>query len=452
MIVPLPYQLEDIARIEQFDGRTLNANSMGLGKTLETLWVLQRNPSWLPALVIAPAGVKIDWQVAASSLGFSVALCQGQKPPKTHDNDFSLASPITIINYDILQHWVEYIGRLRPRTIVMDECRNITNVRTRRYRAAAAIIAKAERVMGLDGTPLSNRVSELFPIVNLIWPDAFATFSEFSQMFCKPYWTPWGWKTDKSENEDILHEKLKRLGMVRRRKEDVLKDLPEKIRRVVPCEISDPDEYNRASTDFIGWLKERMAHRVRAASRAEALTRVSYLLRLASRLKIRTPVDWANRFLQQTDEKLILFAIHEKAGDVLKRRVEAKSVEFNGKMTPHQKHAAVNVFRDDPDTRVLIGSRAAWAGINLQVASTTGMVEMHWNPAHVNQAEDRTWRLGQRNAVWINYFVAQGTIEERLCKILQQKQTVASAVLDGGPRDNDLNIFDLYLDEIQQEL
>jgi SWI/SNF-related matrix-associated actin-dependent regulator 1 of chromatin subfamily A len=306
-------------------------------------------------------------------------------------------------------------------------------------------------VMGLSGTPLANNPIELFPIVHMLWPTAFPSFTKYAVDFCAPKEKPWGIEYGAC-NLDILHNRLLSLGMIRRRKEDVLKDLPPKMRRIIPCELSDPAQYKHATQDFMGWLKRNKASRVRSAMRAEALVKVGYLLELTARLKFRPIIQWANDYLQQTDEKLVMLAVHRGAVELMQRRITAKSVVVTGSTQNKERHELVQKFQHDPSTRVIIGTRALWTGVTLTAASCMGMTEFWWVPGEMAQAEARIDRIGQKNVSWINYFPAIGTIEERVCELIDEKQGYLSAVLDGGPMPTDLNICAMILDQLDKEI
>lgn len=447
---PLPYQIEDVQRAERFGGRILNCLEPGLGKTYETLWALKRNPDWLPALVVAPANAKFSWQYESQEhWGMPASVCEGRTPPKGHALDFSGHFPITIINYDILKDWIPHLKKLGFKTLVCDECQEIQNSATKRTRAVQRVAEWVEHVFMLSATPLNNRPSELFPALNILWPDQFPAFSVYAQEFCRPRRTPWGMKYDGAENLDVLNALLRAHGMVRRRWADVVTEMPPKERKIIRCELLDPQEYNHANYDFMSWLQQNAGHRVQAAKRAEALTKLGALLQITARLKLKTPVMWANKFLSETNEKLVLFCVHQKAVDVLQRRVEFKSVTMDGTMTDRQKFAAVQQFRDDPNTRLFIGSRSAWKAINLQCASNSGILEFYWRPSDFIQLEGRTYRIGQKAVSRYNYFVAAGTIEERICEVLQEKQQTISSVLDGGSQLDDLNMYEMLLDELE---
>lgn len=452
---PFPYQKEGVRMIEGFNGRALLADSYGLGKTLQILWTLRRNPSWLPALVVCPASVKYQWEFEANRhISMRASVCEGQKPPRFNRQNFSFQSPLTIINYDILTYWIPYLKKLNFKTIVFDESQAISNSKTLRTKASKTIAKGIPHVIALSGTPLLNRPSELFPILNILWPETYNNWWSYAQEFCSPRRIFGRWDFSGSSNLDKLHKELKAKGMIRRLKSEVLKDLPQKITRILPCELLDPDEYKSASTDFMGWLQKNMAHKVRSASRAEKLVRIGYLLQLTARLKMKSVVNWSNRFLEETEEKLILFTTHKKAIDVLQKRIEAPSIKIDGSVAGRKRRLAVEQFANDPKYRLCVANiQAAGTGTDgLQKScSTAGVVELPWRPGDLGQLEGRLDRIGQTNKVWINYFIAGDTLEEDLCKLLQKKQKVISAVLDGGSTPQDLNLHDELIKVLEKK-
>jgi len=453
MITLYPFQEECICELDKLNGRALLALEMGLGKTIIVLEWLSRNPKSLPALIVTPASVKYQWDFEAlHHTGMRASICEGQKPPRFNKQNFSLQSPLTLINYDILSYWLPYLQKLNFKTIIYDESSLLGNLKAKRTKSARVISKNIPNIICLSGTPFENNLIQIFPMLNILWPKTYKSFWKFAQAHCNPKWTPWGWNYSGSSDLPKLNKELKDIGMIRRLKSDVMKDLPPKIRNVYPCELSDPAQYQEASTNFMDWLRKNMGHKVRSASKSEKLVQVGYLLRLSAKLKMRSVVNWANRFLEETDEKLIMFAVHQKAIDVLKRRINAQSVVVNGSVTGRNRKVAVDQFQNDNKTRLFIGNiDAAGKGITLTAASTVGFAEIWWKPGAHIQAEDRPHRIGQKKTVWINYLIAGETLEEDLCKLLQKKQKVISAVLDGGPTPQDLNIYDELLSVLEEE-
>jgi len=447
----LPFQKDCVREIEGFGGRALLAADMGLGKTLMTLHYLRRNPDALPAVVVCPASVKYFWEQEALNIGkIRVSVLEGQTPG---GNGRCLTPPrLAIVNYDILRFWLDWLRRLKPRTVILDEIQYTAN-RTKRTAAARSLCRGVPHVIGLSGTPLVNRPMELFNGLKMIRPNVFRSRWSFGHSYCNPKWTPWGYDFKGASNTEELHGLLTETCMIRRRKADVLPELPGKVRRVVPLPMRNEDEYRKADLDFVGWLRRRDSAKANRASRAEALVKAGYLLRLTARLKLKYVVEWVNRFLSsESGEKLILFAIHRKMIEALHRRCAGRSVVIDGSVTGRRRKATVDRFRRDNRVRLLIGNiKAAGVGLDgLQVASNAAFCELPWQPGAVTQAEGRPHRIGTVRTVWIYYLVAHGTIEERLCEILQRKQETLSATLDGGSVEGDLDVFDLLLSKTRE--
>jgi SWI/SNF-related matrix-associated actin-dependent regulator 1 of chromatin subfamily A len=457
---PFKYQKEGVLDMEDFleiAGGALLADDMGLGKTLQALWLLKRSKvaPMFPAVVVCPSSVKYNWEhEAATHVGLRAQVLEGRTPP-SGELDLKLVPKLLIINPDILKNWLPYLLRIGLKTLILDECQYFTNIKAQRTKAAVLLARAVPYRIALSGTPLTNRPSELWPTLHMLRPDTFPSFFSFAQDYCAPKRTPWGWDYSGAENIPQLHALLKRSCMIRRLKEDVLHDLPSKVRRVVPMEIDSPADYTHATVDFLGWLRENHGKgKAMAASRAMAVTRIGYLLRLAARLKAKAVVRWCNAWLEEyPGEKLVVFGIHQAMIKVLQRRLKAPHVTVDGSVTGRRRQLAVDTFVRDPKCRVFIGNiRAAGTGVDglQKVCSTLAFAEVWWRPGDHIQAEDRIYRIGQGNVAWINYLVAGGTIEEDLCRIIQAKQIVIRSTLDGQAQESDLDIFDQLISTLEK--
>jgi len=450
---PLPYQADAVRGIEGFGGRALLAHEMGLGKTITSLEYLAHDPARYPAIVVCPASVKYSWEFEASRFGIQADIAEGRTPPTRRETN---PPRLFIINYDILKTWVPYLRKLGPQTIILDECHYLASRESQRTEAVADLVAGVSNVLALSGTPLTNRPAELWPTLNILRPQQFDSFWLYGCEYCEPKQNRGKWEYKGAKNLKQLHRILSETVMLRKRKIDVLSELPSKTRQTIPVALSDSREYRRASDDFLGWLQATKADRVFAAKRAESVVKVGYLLRLAAKLKARAVVGWANDFLKSTDEKLVLFGVHKKMIQVLKKRVAAKSVVVDGSVTGRRRKAAIDKFRLDRDTRVFIGNiRAAGTGIDglQKAASTAAFAELWWRPGDMIQAEARVDRIGQENPVTINYLIAAGTIEERMALVLQAKQEVINATLDGDADSVDeLDILTEMIHEFERKI
>lgn len=450
MTKPFPYQLRGVRRLEAMGGRGLLADEPGLGKTLQALLFAARNPSARPAVVVCPASLKWQWAAeAARHIGMRSMVLEGRTPER--GEGLGMTPPLTIVNYDILSPWMDYLIALRPKLVVVDEAHLIAGRTTLRAKATRHLCQGVPHVLALTGTPLVNRPAELWPTLNLIRPDLFPSFFPFAMKFCSPRRTPWGWDFSGAGSLDDLHRTLKPI-MVRRRKADVLRDLPPKRRSVLVLDADGLSEYHKASKDFRGWLRKHSPEKLRSSLRAEALVKAGYLKRLAAQLKLPSVLDWLDGFLSETDaEKVVLFAVHRKVLRAVRDRHRQTAVLIDGSTPAKERRLAVERFQTDRRCRVFIGQiRAAGVGLNLTAASTVAFVELDWVPGVHTQAEDRCHRIGSKGSVLAHYLVARGTIEEKLAELLQRKQAVLSATMDGGECEGDLDVFDLLTQELRR--
>jgi SWI/SNF-related matrix-associated actin-dependent regulator 1 of chromatin subfamily A len=439
------YQKKGVLKIEKFKGRALLADEMGLGKTIQALFYHKRNKKGT-TIVICPASLKYNWaREAAIHIGEHAEVIEGRKPPQSVGFN---QSQFIIINYEVLHSWVKHLRKLKPTLVILDECHYIKNRAAKRTKAVKALCKGIKEIIAISGTPLTNRPAELFPILNLLKPSKFKAFMPYAMKYCNARKTPWGWDFKGSKNLNELHKTLTKLMMVRRRKKDVLKDLPEKSRHVVTVPISNRKEYDEAEDDLIAWLAKYSVGKARRAEAAERLVKMGYLKRLAAELKIESVVEWIRNFLEETDGKLVVFGIHKK----IIERIESEfknSVSLTGNTKSKERQMVVDKFQNDPSTRLFIGNlQAAGVGLTLTSSSTVLFVELGWTPSEHTQGEDRIHRIGQRNAAACYYMIADNTIEEKLSEIIQNKQSILTATLDGGETKEDLTIFD----ELQKEL
>ena len=376
-IKPFPYQNECINEIDVFNGRALLSADMGLGKTLMSLWYLQRNAhKALPAVVVCPASVKYQWEhEALQSICMRASVAEGRTPPKHPPLD---STKLLIINYDILKWWLPWIKQMKPKAIILDECQYCANA-TQRTRAVKSLCSGIQKILALSGTPLTNRPIELFTVLNLLAPTHFQSRWSYGMEYCAGKRTPWEWDFKGASKTAQLHKLLSNTCMVRRRKQDVLKDLPDKMRQVIPIKLSNQAEYERASTDFIGWLRKQDTTAAKRAAKATTMVKAGYLLRLAAKLKLKQTVNWINEFLETTDKKLVVFAIHKKMIQALERRIDCNHIAIiDGSVTGRHRQQTINAFQKDKKTRVLIGNiKAAGVGITLTAASDVLITEIY---------------------------------------------------------------------------
>jgi SWI/SNF-related matrix-associated actin-dependent regulator 1 of chromatin subfamily A len=506
-----PYQRVGVFFIDEFNGRVLLADEQGLGKTIQVLDWLRRYPKKRPVVIVCPASVKYVWEEQAREhCNLRTTVCYSQKPPK---KKLLQNASIFIINYDILLHWSRYLRALHPQVVIFDEIQKIKNRGTIRTRAARLLCSPIRKVplkdlrlldnekyiqedslvafeddkhpdkkelhgivnsltkkharvkvqtphlMGLSGTPLTNRPKELWSSLNLIWPLYFPAFTTFAWDYCEPEMTAYGWTFNGASNLPKLHKKLKRIGMIRRLKKDVAKDLPSKQITVIPMDITNRKEYKEASTNFINWLHRKNTAKAERASKAKRITQIAYLKRLAAEGKLKNVINWIDTFLETSDSKLVLGCMHHKIINAIHKKYKKKSVTFTGKTPPKKRHKAIMDFRNNPQRRIFTGQiQAAGTGVDglQKVSHTSAIVELPWEPGTLSQFFDRIHRIGQEQNVNIYIFIAKNTIEEKLCEIIQTKQEILTKILDGKSTTKDeeymqMNIYNQLIKEMTKK-
>ncbi len=430
-------------------GRALLAWPMGCGKTLASLLHIQRHPQNRPVVVVCPAGLKFQWRKEAKKhIGMHADVLEGLNPSKSLP---PREPKLVIVNYDILsvsKHgsgWLDWLKALNPQLVILDECHFLGDMRSKRTKAVRKLCQDVPQVIALSGTPLTNRPKELFPVLNILRPDLFPSWWQYGHRWCGARRTPWGWNFDGATRLPELHTLLEKEVMIRRRKEDVLDQLPAKRRHVVTLPLSDRREYDLAHDDFIKWLHKHRPDKVGSAAKAEALVRGGYLKRLAGKLKLPSVIDWVNGFLEEDEGKLILFAHHVEVVEQLHARWARESVMVNGSVSMKKRRMAEDEFLKSNKKRIFVGNmRAAGTGWSAKGVSTVAFAEMDWTPGAHQQAGDRTHGIGrgvegETSEEW--WLVAKGTIEEKLVKLLQKKSRILDSVLDGKP-SKDFDVFD----------
>ena len=457
-----PFQRAGVAYAVEMK-HTFLADEMGLGKTIQALATLEATNSY-PALIICPASVKLNW----------LRETQFWLPHRTATvfESFPLEHHVTIINYDQLTKLVnksdnprkEVAGKLKA--CVLDESQYIKNQKAKRSARAKALGRDVPMRLCLTGTPVLNRPQELISQLEFLDRlDQFGGFWGFAKRFCNPKQNTYGYDFSGSDNLEELNTRLRATCYIRRRKAEVLTELPPKQRTIVPVDITNRPEYSRARTKLIAWIRENaakdevflasIAHlpldemqaqvRERAnsaaerARRAEQLVRIGKLKQLAATGKMNAVEQWVETFLE-SGEKLVIFAHHQTIVGELTARFSADSI--SGSTSPVERQQAVDRFQDDPTRKLIVCNiRSAGVGITLTAASNVCFVELDWTPAAHDQAEDRCHRITQESSVNAWYLLADKTIDTDIYELIEAKRTIVDAATEGDGDASDFSIL-----------
>jgi SWI/SNF-related matrix-associated actin-dependent regulator of chromatin subfamily A-like protein 1 len=449
---PFPFQRDDLRRVwRRFDGRAIISWDMGLGKTFGALNYAARylddDPPG-PVVCVVPAHLKLNWKREAEKhLGIRVEILSKQRVPP---DKLPPADPnqVYVLNYEILtpplwrkrqplpaDSWAGWLANLSPRMVAVDEAHRVKNPAAACTRALNRLCKNSPSVLALTGTPLANSPADLWSIVNIVRPGLFPSELEFKIAFTHARKDWWGWTFRGAKDLDVLHRILSTECMVRRRKRDVLHDLPPVTRTVVPVEI-DGGEYARAESDFVGWLDDEFPGMARGLGQAQSLAKTGHLKRLAGRLKVDSVVQWVSDFLENTDGKLLLGALHYAVTGPLMDAFRGRAVLVDGTIDGVEKDRRTYRFNHDPKIRLLVGNvTAAGTGWNCTATSDVALCEVPWTPAEVEQFLSRVSGIGRGTGdpvrVW--FLVAADTIESDLCEVLDRKQAWAVQAIDGAP-------------------
>jgi SWI/SNF-related matrix-associated actin-dependent regulator 1 of chromatin subfamily A len=458
MTIPRPYQIRANRRIERkFKGRSLVALTMGLGKSFVALTHAKSHPELLPMLVICPASVKYAWQdEARKHLGWPAIVLETIKP---NGRALPTRPKVAIINYDILKPWLDYLLRLDPGIVVIDESQRISSFSSQRTRNTWLLCQNAKSVLALSGTPLLNRPAELWPTLNILRPDLFPAFQPFAWEYCQPEKVYGKWEYKGASNLDALHDLLLDSCMVRYRLEDVVDQLPAKRTVTVPLPLSSPDEYLEARDEFLSWLRKRFSHgRVMRAARSMAVTHLGYLKRLVGRLKLPAVEGWIADFLEGSEGKLLVFGTHRSLLEYLYEKNKAISVLINGSIVGKARYLAVQKFQTHSKCRVVFGNnKAAGEGITLTAANSVAFAEYGWTPGEHDQAIARCYaRANDMHGATVYFLVGTlpggaPTIEAKLLKLIRAKGRNIGRVLDGSGGGKDAAVYDQVCKSLLEE-
>lgn len=434
----------------KFNGQFLLADDMGLGKTPQYLAWLNKHPEVEKVLIVCEAGLKWHWQQEAWKhfRMESVVLESRDADPDFADRR------ITIINYDIIKDWVEVLKTKQYDAMCMDECHILANPETKWFKACKEVSLDVPYKAGLSGTPITHKHADVWSICNIIRPDKFSSRFAFGIKFCNVRKDRGKWVYKGSPNGETLHRLLRKTLMIRRTKQEVLKDLPPKTRYVVPIDIDNRDEYNLACKDFRKWLKTYSPEKASSRQKAIGRAQLGYLIRIAGRGKLSNVNAWVNNFFADTEEKLILFGINRFVLNGVENKFRRCSVLVNGSVTGKKRQSLFDKFNQDNSCRLFLGNiRAASQGWSAKACSNVAFCQFAWKPgAHV-QGEDRCSGIkrGQKGVpLSIYYIAAHGTVEETMAELLQRKAKIIDTALDGGKGYQDFNVYDTLLEELKE--
>jgi hypothetical protein len=440
----LPYQCEGVLHLA-FGERALLADEMGLGKTIQAIAacvLLAKLKQIERVLVVCPASLKAEWEEQiARFCDRSTRLVFGPKTQRLaayRDPAF-----FTIVNYEqVLGDAEEINATLKPDIIVLDEAQRIKNWQTKTARRVKSL--RSPYAFVLTGTPLENRIDELYSIVQYLDPEILGPLFRFNRDF---YQLDERGRPVDYQNLADLRARLQPL-LLRRRKSDVEAQLPG--RTVKTYFVPMAEEQQSRYEDYYAPARQLIA---KAQKRPLTQAEFELLQKLLAcmRMVCDTPaiLDPACRIspkleelegiledlLDEPDRKVIVFSEWERMLTMVRELAGEMGVDaawHTGSLPQQRRRAEINRFKHDPACRLFLSTDSGSVGLNLQVASAVINVDLPWNPAKLEQRIARAWRKNQTRSVSVINLVTEDSIEHNIMHLLGRKQALADGVIDGA--------------------
>jgi superfamily II DNA or RNA helicase len=438
-----PYQVEGVAFLAS-RGRALLADEMGLGKTAQAIAAmaqLTRRGEVRRTLIVCPASLKHQWVREIrqfTGLGAEdVGVVAGAR--EARQAIYAEAPPVLVTSYELARADERELSEVAPDLLVLDEAQRIKNWRTRTASVVKGLRSRFAFV--LTGTPLENRLDDLYSLMQVVDPHLFGPLWRFNEEFTK---------LDGSGRPVGYHslDRLRaRIGPVvmRRRREEVLSDLPDRLvsRLTVPMTREQQDIHDEAEERagrLLAILKRRPLSPVEEQRLMRAFQRMRMACDAAGLVDKKTrgapKLDELERLLEEIclgeGRKVVVFSEWERmqamAAEVCER-LDVGYVRLHGGVPSGARGRLIDWFREARECQVFLSTDAGGVGLNLQAASHVVNLDLPWNPAVLAQRIARVHRLGQREAVNVVLLVSEGSFEERLEGTLDGKRALFAAAV-----------------------
>jgi superfamily II DNA or RNA helicase len=441
-----PYQREGLGWLRFLRELGLGgclADDMGLGKTVQTLALLQHDKrarqrgkrTHKPSLVVVPRSLVHNWQVEAARFTPELVVLEHRGPKRATEAAELVSADLIVTTYGTLRRDVLLLKDIAFAVVILDEAQAIKNAGTES--AKAARLLDGELRLALSGTPVENRLSELWSLFSFLEPGLLGLSTSFSKV------------AQRLRSGDAAVEELSRILrplLLRRTKSQVASDLPPRVEQVLRCELEGEarerydelrEHYRQALLASKGGLGSRVKIlegllRLRQAACHPGLIDKERAHELPS-AKLDLLEDRLEAAIGEGHKALVFSQFTQLLG-LLRARLDARGVVYEYLDGRTRKRAErVDRFQSDPDCPLfLISLKAGGFGLNLTAADYVFLLDPWWNPAVENQAIDRTHRIGQTRPVMAYRLIAEDTVEDKVLELQQRKAALAEAIFSGA--------------------
>jgi len=438
-----PYQREGMLHLA-FTERALLADEMGLGKTIQAIAacaLLRRIGKAQCTLVVTPASLKTEWEDQIQRFtdlplqvvfgGRHVRLKAYARPPF-----------FTIVNYEqIVRDVMDVNARLKPDIVILDEAQRIKNWDTKTAQAVKRL--KSRYAFVLTGTPIENRIDEIYSITSFLDPSILGPLFRFNRDF---YRLDERGRPADYQNLDTLHRRIKPV-MLRRRKADVETELPGRTDQnyFVPMSPGQQEAYADHEAQVARLISAAKRRPLTQQEQEKLMRELAMMRMICDTNYILDPNDRVcpklaelgklfDACLSETDTKIIVFSEWERMLELVRDLCKRENIGYawhTGSVPQRRRRAEIMTFKSDPECRIFLSTDSGGVGLNLQNASIVVNCDLPWNPARLEQRIGRAWRKFQTKSVTVFNLVAEKTIESRMLETLAAKQGLADGVLDG---------------------
>jgi non-specific serine/threonine protein kinase len=443
--------------LKEFSFGGVLADDMGLGKTVQTLALVQNeiNKNKIPVLIVAPTSVLFNWQreIEKFTPGIDYILHYGTK--RTRDVRRLRKKPLILTTYGHLRRDISFLSEIDFHYVVLDESQNIKNPQSDTAQAARNLLAKNR--LALTGTPIENNTMELWSQFSFLSPGLLGNQNFFKDNFMRPI--------EKEQNNDVATT-LKRLifpFILRRTKEEVVKELPPKVENVIFSPMSEAQQkiYDQIRDTFRNTIISEIQSKGLDKTKMRILEGLTKLRQVSCHplLVDATFQDESGKFealklmideIISENHKVLVFSQFVRMLTIVREYLEEQAIDYaylDG--STRDRAAVVDKFQDEKDVRIfLISLKAGGFGLNLTAADYVIHYDPWWNPAVEMQASDRAHRIGQTKKVFTYKLIAKDSVEEKILALQQHKKELVKQIIttEGGffkslTKNDILNLF-----------
>ncbi len=422
-----------MARLSAWGAGACLADDMGLGKTVQALAVLLMRQPEGPALVVAPTSVCTNWQVEAMRFAPTLNIVDYRNAGGKACLKELRVSNVVVVSYGMLLSHAAAFGKVRFGAIVLDEAQAIKNPDSKRAKAICKL--HAEFRLALTGTPVENHPLELWSIFQFINPGLLGSRKRFETRFAGPI----------QDGDRAASADLKRLVspfILRRRKSDILQELPPKTELVHHVELSTEE------ASFYEAVRRNALEQLEESAQPNPMAMLAQLMRLrracchpalvdpsfkASGTKLEAFLELADE-LRENRHRALVFSQFVDHLSIIRKSLDARDVGYcylDGSTPAAERDRQVRRFQNGDAEFFLLSLKAGGVGLNLTAADYVIHLDPWWNPAVEDQASDRAHRIGQTRPVTVYRLIAKGTVEEKIMALHERKRNLAETLLEG---------------------